>query len=181
MNPTNNIDNGKSIGKYFADVFSYPSSNYGHAVMGLEKFSQDLEKPIMKIQEFNKFIQKASVSEVEELFTNTFDMNPDTCLELGWHLYGESYQRGEFMVKMRQELTRAGVVESVELPDHLSHCLLLLESMDKSEATQMVENIIMPAVSKVKSNLKDDNPYGDAITALLEYFNWNYQILEEVQ
>ena len=42
-----------------------------------------------------------SVEDLQELYTRTFDWNPDTSLEIGWHLYGENYERGEFLVEVR--------------------------------------------------------------------------------
>ncbi len=43
----------------------------------------------------------------EELYTRTFDLNPVCALEIGWHLFGEDYERGAFLVRMRDQLRRA--------------------------------------------------------------------------
>jgi len=36
----------------------------------------------------------------------TFDINPACALEVGWHLFGEDYMRGQFLVRMREELSK---------------------------------------------------------------------------
>src|SRR6266568_3182701 len=56
----------------------------------------------------------------QELYVQTFEFNPACTLELGWHLFGENYERGEFLVRMREQLRRHGIAESNELPDHLT-------------------------------------------------------------
>ena len=99
-----------------------------------------------------------SLEQLQELYVQTFDWNPATCLEIGWHLYGEQYDRGEFLVKMRQELRRHGLEESAELPDHLSHALRLAARMEPGEAEEFREKFVRPAVEKILPAL-NGNPY----------------------
>jgi nitrate reductase delta subunit len=105
--------------------------------------------------------------EMEELYTRTFDINPVASLELGWHLYGEQYERGAFMVKMRQMLHAHFIMEEVELPDHLTHILQLLGRLEKEEADRFALTYVVPALDKIQAGFAEvENPYKHLLEAL---------------
>jgi nitrate reductase assembly molybdenum cofactor insertion protein NarJ len=83
-------------------------------------------------------------------------------MEIGWHLFGENYERGEFLVRMREQLRRYGIEESSELPDHLTHLLVLIGRMEHEEAAELAGQFLLPALSKIRDGLKD-NSYGSLI------------------
>jgi len=124
-----------------ARLFEYPDESYVERcrAAGLDVFAAEMEK--------------LSPSQIQEQFIATFDWNPATALDLGWHLYGEQYARGEFLVRVREELRRCGIPESTELPDHLTHILPLLARMDSAEATRFAGEFVAPAVAKLVSAL----------------------------
>lgn len=93
----------------------------------------------------------------QELYVQTFEFNPACTLELGWHLFGETYERGEFLVKMRGELRRHGVEETSELPDHLTHILRLIGRMEHGEAALLAGESVLPALEKIR--LPEGSPY----------------------
>lgn len=111
-------------------------------------------------------------SELEEVFTRTFDSNAERALEVGWHLHGENYARGVFMVRMRKLLRDAGVEESSELPDHLSHVLLVMAHSDSSVSQALASGVVTPALNKIIEGFGDSgNPYLGVITGLLRYLD----------
>jgi nitrate reductase molybdenum cofactor assembly chaperone NarJ/NarW len=119
------------------------------------------------VPEFAGAIEGMSPVELEELYTRTFDWNPDTSMELGWHLYGENYERGEFLVRVRQLLRRYGIEESEGLPDHMTHVLPLLERMPAEEAAEFTAQFLAPAVRKIEAALSGtENPYLHLVRAL---------------
>ncbi|MGD9898588.1 MAG: nitrate reductase molybdenum cofactor assembly chaperone [Calditrichaceae bacterium] len=150
----------------FAEVFSYPVIDYQKNTAELGKQIDVDEENRQKYDEFIKYVERTELSDIEELFTRSFDMNPLTCLEIGWHLYGEDYQRGEFLVKMRQSLEEFKITESVELPDHLSHCLKLMAVLESDEVQIFSENYLLPAIGKILKNFSGDNPYKPVIEIL---------------
>ena len=119
---------------------------------------------------FSAFAEAAarlSGGELEELYTRSFDMNPACALELGWHLYGERYERGAFLVDMRRRLAEHGIAETRDLPDHLSHALELLGRMGDDEAGPFAREKVLPAVRKLTGALKGkDEPYHSALLAV---------------
>ena len=96
---------------------------------------------------------RMAVTEIQELFISTFDWNPATSLDLGWHLFGEQYARGEFLVKMRGEMRRYGIPETSELPDHMTNVLRVVARMDPKTAHEFVREYVAPAVAKLVAGL----------------------------
>lgn len=97
-----------------------------------------------------------SETDLEELYTQTFDHNPAHALEIGWHLFGEDYHRGALLVRLRQELRRHDIEEVTELPDHLFHVLQLLGRMEPQEAMKFAQSCVIPAVKKIIEGLAKD-------------------------
>lgn len=140
-----------------AQLFEYPDESYVQRCRdaGLNEFAEEMAK--------------LTVSGIQELFISTFDWNPATTLDMGWHLYGEQYERGEFLVRMRQELRRYGVAESAELPDHLTHTLRLLGRMDAAAAEKFAREFTAPAVAKLLAALEEKKtPFVAIVRAVRE-------------
>lgn len=161
-----------------ADVFSYPGAEYKKTVAA---FTQQLQSSSISSPDWDQFqayIAQTDLNTIEELYTATFDMNPSSCLELGWHLYGEAYQRGEFMVHMRRELVSCSIPESVELPDHLNHVLKLLGNKVDDDTNEFVVEFIIPPIEKIYKSVKEENPFRSALDTLISILKQNYQIEE---
>ena len=119
-------------------------------------------------------LEEASTKSVEELFTRTFDLNPSCCLEVGWHLYGEDYPRGAFLVNMRQTLAEENLPESAELPDHLSHCLRLLPRLETEDAEAFARKYLLPAIDKILPAMEEENPYTCVLEMLKNLLEGQY-------
>ncbi len=119
------------------------------------------------IARFGAFAEQHEPWELEEAFTRVFDVNPACALEVGWHLFGEEYARGMFLVRMREELRRFGLSESVELPDHISHVLAIVAEMPPDEADRFVAACVQVAVEKMNQALEDkETPYRHVVACL---------------
>lgn len=117
------------------------------------------------LQGFLHHVRDQPRVELEELFTRTFDNNAKLALEVGWHVYGETYDRGAFLVQMRNSLREVGVRENGELPDHLSHVLAVLGRVDRAEA-ESLGALAVRAISTVAAELAAaDNPYRGVLDA----------------
>lgn len=127
----------------------------------------ELDEAALNAARFGAYVDKHDLSEVEEAFTRTFDINPMSALEVGWHLFGEEYARGMFLVRMREEMRKYAIPESVELPDHLSHVLAIVAAMPEHESRKFVQACVQPAVEKMKLALADkESPYRSVIECL---------------
>ena len=127
------------------------------------------EDPVVAepVEQFAADMRGLTVTQLEELFTHTFDINPVCSLEVGWQLFGEEYARGTFLVRMRQEMRRFGLAESTELPDHLTHVLAILGRMEPDRADDFATACVVPAVERMCAGLAGkDIPYEHALGAI---------------
>ena len=115
--------------------------------------------------EFANRLRYPEEAAAQELYVQTFEFNPACTLEIGWHLFGENYERGEFLVRMREQLRRYAIAETSDLPDHLCHLLLLIGRADRDEAAELAGQFVLPALAKIKASLKD-NAYESLIAAI---------------
>jgi nitrate reductase molybdenum cofactor assembly chaperone len=158
--------NSKSIYERFAKLFEYPGDGYrANAEECLTVLQAEHSEASESFEEFCGPIQSLLTDDLRELFTRTFDLNPMCTLEIGWQLYGEDYQRGEFLVKMREQLREYDLQESGELPDHLSHALVLLAHLEPEEAAEFAGGYLLPALDKMRTSWREDR---NAFAALLE-------------
>jgi nitrate reductase delta subunit len=135
----------------------------------------ELPEAASEASAFGAFADQHELYEVEEAFTRTFDVNPACALEVGWHLFGEEYARGMFLVRMREELRKYGLPESAELPDHLCHVLAVVAAMPDDEATRFVKACVQPAVVKMDQALQgSESPYRHVVhgLALVLAYTW---------
>jgi len=150
-----------------AAVLTYPGDGYRRHVDGcaavLAGFSAEAAGEMAAFAEEVADLQR---EELEELYTRTFDLDPASCLDLGWHLYGEAYERGRFLVRIRGLLREHGVRENGELPDHLTNVLPLLGHMDLQPASELAREAVLPALRAMREALeKADNPYCHVLAA----------------
>jgi len=107
-----------------------------------------------------------SLHDRQELFIQTFDLSPVCALEMGWHLFGENYDRGLLLVKMRQQLRMYRLAETTELPDHLTNGLRLLARMERNSGAYFAEAIVLPALEKMLDAIRGkNNPYERVLEA----------------
>ena len=137
-----------------ADLLRYPDTQ-------LTRFAGDDDD----VNAFFDEIAHVAPEGMEELYTRTFDLNPVATLELGWHLWGEQYERGRFLADLRALQEGLGVEMSSELPDHLTVILLTLARMDHPET---LAQQITPALDKIAKPLDEQgNPYRHLIHAVI--------------
>ena len=138
------------VQELLAELVTYPQAGYHEHVAECRSALAEAHPAVAPLlNDFAQATAPLSIEDLQELFTRTFDLNPVCSLEIGWHLFGENYDRGALLVKMRQELRRYGVAESAELPDHLTHVLTLLGHMEPERAQEFATTCVLPAVEKM--------------------------------
>ena len=154
----------------FSRLLCYPDNHTPQAAELLFVVLQDeLPAAASDLSQFGQFLETNDGRQLEEAFTGTFDVNPTCALEVGWHLFGEEYARGMFLVRMREELRRYGKVESQELPDHICHVLAVVAAMPDDKATSFVRACVQPAVAIMNEGLANKTtPYRHVIDSLLK-------------
>ncbi len=154
-----------------ASLLVYPGEDYRQRVARtVETLAQAEPGAAALLEDFSRGTERLSTEDLQELYTQTFDLNPVCSLEVGWHLFGEQYERGEFLVKMRQQLRRFALPESAELPDHFSHVLAVLGRMEQQEADEFAAACFHPALDKMRAAWSGkNNPYESVLGAIARF------------
>jgi nitrate reductase delta subunit len=157
-----------SVFDVIANLLEYPTAGYeGRLSAAMLALAQSDPGAAGMLRSFEEDMKGRSLEQMEELYIQTFDMNPDASLEIGWHLFGEDYARGEFLVKLRGEMRRYGVEGSTELPDSLLTVLPLLARMPEEEAEPFRTRFIVPALEKLRKAVPvESNPFSHLLAAL---------------
>jgi nitrate reductase molybdenum cofactor assembly chaperone len=166
----------------FCPLFEYPQEAFIEDAAACEAAVRSLDGTAAALlQVFMEELGSMTLPEREELFIKTFDMNVRCTLDLGWQLFGEDYNRGLFLAKVRTLLSRYGIAETQELPDHVSQVLRLLACMNAEEGTAFAESCVVPALQKSHAALEEENPYQRLLKAALMLLTHVYAIeMEEL-
>ena len=159
----------RNIYGLFADLLEYPSPQLaGQARECLAALGEKHAKARSHVEKFEKFSCSIPHSRLEELYTETFDIQAICSPYVGYHLFGEDRTRGMFMIKLKEQFS--GLVAcGYDLPDHLS---LMLRFLDRGngaeEIRELKEYCLIPAVKKMITLLKDSsNAYRGVLQAVL--------------
>jgi nitrate reductase delta subunit len=147
----------------FAPLFAYPDEGYRDRA---EACARESASP--GVREFAARLAPLSTGEIQERFVQAFDLNPSSTLEIGWHLFGEQYERGDFLVSLRQRLRDAAIPECGELPDHLLHVLPLVSRLAREDARAFADRFLSPALSKIEAGLPKDSVFVPLVHGLAE-------------
>jgi nitrate reductase molybdenum cofactor assembly chaperone NarJ/NarW len=124
-----------------------------------------------KLEAFLKKIGALSLSEWEELSTRTLDLSPAAAPYVGFQIWGESYQRGEFMAQLNKAMAELDIDPEGELPDHLVPVLRYL-AVAEQPVPALTENFTK-AVDRMITLLREKdkgNPYILLLEAALSTF-----------
>ena len=161
---------GRDLWDHLAALVTYPRGDYAAAVAAardaLAAAQPGVESYLAALIETAK---GSTIEQMQERFTRTFDLDPTCCPEVGWHLFGENYERGAFLVWVRAALRRAGLAETTELPDHLVHVLPLLGRLEPEEARAFSATCVLPAVDRMLAAFRGkDDPFEGVLRAIRE-------------
>lgn len=123
------------------------------------------------LSSFVRKVEAISLAEWEELCTRTLDLSPAAAPYIGFQVWGESYQRGEFMSRLNRHMFELDIDPEGELPDHITPVLRYLGVADPP-LPELLENF-ETAVDRMVATLraKDrSNPYILLFEAALALF-----------
>ena len=129
--------------KAFSALLSYPSDEMRRALPEIAEIIQ--ASPFVELRERRSLLDlinelgSGELLAAEEHYVDLFDRGRALSLHLFEHLHGESRDRGEAMVELKQIYERAGFELSArELPDFLPVVLEYLSCRDITEAREML-------------------------------------------
>ena len=145
--------NNPALG-YFAEILDYPTENLGVMIQKCKENLGDSPKIRNHLEKLEILVDDHSQGQIEEIYTEIFDMNPSLSLYIGYHLLGESYKRSSFMIKLIDHYKEIGFESSLpeELPDHLA---IMLRFLSLNQNEQLSRELITDALLPVLSSLND--------------------------
>jgi nitrate reductase molybdenum cofactor assembly chaperone len=152
-----------------ASSLEYPGEDWNTR---LERCKQwlTIQEPDVAVQllTFRRKVRKLPIEKLQELYTQTFDLNPVCTLDIGYHLFGENYKRGELLAKLRETEAPYELGQANQLPDHLPVLLRLLSKLEDEELRHaLIGELLIPALGKMLEALSQtDNPYRDLIEVI---------------
>lgn len=99
--------------------------------------------------------------ELEEIYTHTFCLTPHCIPYVSTHLFGEeSFQRTEFMCRLKEVYQQRNFSAGKELPDHIAVILRFAPRFTEEEWKEMVCYCLKKAVHSMLEKLRAaDNIY----------------------
>ncbi|HKZ78811.1 MAG TPA: nitrate reductase molybdenum cofactor assembly chaperone [Pyrinomonadaceae bacterium] len=161
----------KSIYEGLARLLDYPGADWNALVTSCAELLAGEKSEVAKsFGSFSDRVQTHSLSDLQELYTRTFDLNPVCAMEIGYHLFGENYKRGVFLANLRATEAPYGLGQEHQLPDYLPVLLRLLTKLDGKDEdlrASLIRECMGPAIEKMIDALKDsENPYRYVLQAV---------------
>lgn len=165
-----------------ARALEYPTEHTARAA-GLAALDlSDVEpRACAAFGELAAWLEGTALWEQEELYTRLFDLKPTCTLHIGYHVYGEAYQRGELLAGLVGELRGAGIDPGTELPDFLPTLLRLWTRIEHDDDAQLFHDRILAAgIAVIAKELRRvDHPWAAAVCALEHLFPQPAEAVEE--
>jgi nitrate reductase delta subunit len=164
----------KSIYENLADLLDYPAADWQSRCDEcndlLNAQSRSSGSPFAL---FASETKRLSLSDLQELYTRTFDLSPVCALDIGYHLFGENYKRGVFLANLRETEAPFDLGQEHQLPDYLPVLLRLLTKLDDEELrSALIVDCMIPALEKMLKTLSEgENPYRHLIAAVNTVLN----------
>jgi len=152
----------------FADILDYPERSIAKSLGDcIGELTPAIPETLAHLKDFQNSIADKSLGQLQEVYTNAFDLRPDCTPNLGYHLFGDDGRRGLFLAELKGRMESRGIRPGVELPDHIALLLRYVDVADEEERLPVIEDCLLPAVARMVEVLKPSgNPYEHALSAL---------------
>ncbi|MGP0073527.1 MAG: nitrate reductase molybdenum cofactor assembly chaperone [Bryobacteraceae bacterium] len=160
----------------FAEILGYPECPIGKAVSDcMAELVPEFSAAHVHIADFQNAVAGRSLGQLQETYTNAFDLRPDCTPNLGYHLFGDDGRRGLFLAELKRRMEARGIPLGFELPDHISLLLRYMHAAEQ-ERSPLIEDCMLPAVSRMVEILDStENPYKHVLRALLSLLQYQQE------
>ncbi len=158
--------------RYCSELLNYPTPRLeDQARTCVTLLVVDYPEAAQSMQKFLDGIEGIPPGRLEEIYTGTFDVSPTCFIYAGYILFGESFKRGRFMVRLQEEYYKYGFDRGNELADHLAVIMRFLSKIEtEDEFTQSLKiDCLIPVLAKMIAGFNQDgqNPYFHLLHAII--------------
>jgi nitrate reductase molybdenum cofactor assembly chaperone NarJ/NarW len=156
--------------EFFAELLDYPGptteENTRKCIALVAPASAEAAE---KVRQFEAGCVARSLTQIQELYTKSFDLRPDCTLNTSYHLFGDDWRRSIFLAELKGIYNSCSFETGNELPDYLCLILRFLGTKERSGQTgELVEECVIPAVRHILLLIgQEENPYKEVLEALL--------------
>jgi len=153
-----------------AQLLDYPSvACQRNAKLVAQSVSAAYGKTDKPLRQFLEFFDNRGVTEMEEIYTRTFDLAALCSPYITGYIFGdENFDRGSLMAALSEKFAEMGLDLHAELPDHICMLLGLAGRLDEEELDELISFCLLKPVEAMVESLKDlDSPYYFVLSAIL--------------
>lgn len=127
--------------------------------------TEDLKIAELKgeLEDFIQFLESSHLWAIQEEYVKAFDLFPLCPPYLSHHIYGESYRKGEYMVRLKEIYREHGfeMPENLknELPDHIAVITGFLGTLEQKDRRDFIGFIINGLKKMADAVRNKDTPY----------------------
>lgn len=162
----------------FSRLFCYPDFQTEHRVTHCYALlAQKNPAGAEHLRHFKVFVEDSVPTQLEEMFTATFELQPLCHPYVAWQLCGESQQRTLMLMKLTELYRQHNFPAGNDLPDHLSEVLRFIGTRcDLQDHTELITDAIIPTLNKMIGAIeKEDHPYRNLLVALRSWLGPMYE------
>jgi nitrate reductase delta subunit len=148
-------------------LLRYPEESWIRMLPELRQAAGGLGSRSLKpaVDRFFSWVMDSAPIVLQERYTDAFDLNPSTSLDLTYHAQGDSEQRGRILSRLNGIYRQAGYrPTTAELPDHMPMVLEFLSC--NAEGQTEVLALCAPCARDLAENLETaKSPYSGLVQA----------------
>jgi len=151
----------RTLLKVVSLLLQYPEAVLLDSLGSLEAAVSEMSNPEAKAmcRDFLNHLRNTPLVRLQESYSATFDLNPSTSLDLGYHRWGEGKERGGALARLASLYLAAGYeMTGSVLPDHLPLLLEFLSLCPEEMAVEII-NEYGAQVASLASRLAEDGSF----------------------
>jgi nitrate reductase delta subunit len=167
-------DRQRKLLKLVAISLQYPSEDIKLGLESLDQVVAELDHQAGKqrCRDFFTYYRRTPLLRLQEEYCRTFDLNPNTALNLSYHKWGDGRERGQALAKLQKRYLESGYEPfGGELPDYLPLILEFLSVCTEAASWEIVQEY-KTEVAALAGKLKEDqSPYAALLEIIAKLFD----------
>ncbi len=117
-----------------------------------------------EISAFIYWLQTHSLTEIQQIYVQTFDMQPEHDLHMTHHIHGDSRDRGPALIDLAEHFKANGLeLKEGEIPDYLPLLLEYVSTLEVDESRFFLADVGKILAILAENLEKSESPYAKLI------------------